>query len=485
MTRISRRRDPCRFHHLIMVLGLVAACSGGGGSGDCTTCPGEVENASLRLSIDYGSAPAGSLMPAGFRVQDVRRVDIAIVGSAGEERLSLPAPIDAAFVTLAPGVYGIGAIAFGDSELVLFREETNVTLAAGDTVDIELDLEVALGPVTLTVNGRTDGRIEARAGDEIPFTVLVTNTAGRGVPNSLVALAPNPTGFASIELANDGRTDAAGAVSGLIRAPHSGQLTFALRVDGLAVDAGSGIQLAFATSVSAGASTVTIPGQTLLMANGGDFAEFEVVVRNRDDEVLAGVPVVVTSNRNTGVEPEVDVLRPLPGFESGKTDQAGIFRFQVRSTTSSFLRLNPEGRLFSPPLAGFIPAAIEVRADGIIVGARTITFNSTVNPQRGNFTIAPQFLPANGTASAVISVEAINLNGGPVRNAVVELVNSLGTNLNHVLNITPEPGFSGFRTNDQGVWRGRIRSTVRGPIFLNVKVDGRQLAGPPRSVIFQ
>lgn len=474
-----------RFGFLLLLTAFASGCGGGGGSA-CTTCPSGGETGALRIAIDFDTGASSALQPAGFRPQDVRRVDVSIVGLDDAASLSLPAPIDVAFVSLKPGVYGIDATAYGDADLVLFSTETTVQVAAADTASLTLDLDAARGDVQLQVNGQGgSGRVRARAATDVPLSVTVFNSDGRPVPNSRIEVTTAPAGFADLELENGGLTDAAGRLTGTLRVPHSGELRLSLAVDGETVSAGTDLVLDFATAVNSTTSELSQPPQRLLVANGMDFQEYTMVVRNVDGEVLPDVPIQLSSNRNTGLDSNVDALLPLPGFESGVTNAQGEFRFQVRSFTSSFMRLDAAGRLFSPPQAGFVDSTIEVFADGVLIGRRTLTFNSTVDPRQGGLNIAPQFVPANGQSSALITVTAMRSTGQPVVNAYVELVNTLGVNQNFLLNIVPEPGFDGFRMNDQGIWRGRIRSTQRGAIFLDAKVDGRTITNSLRSVVFQ
>lgn len=473
-----------RLGSLFVLVALVSGCGGGGGSA-CTTCPGGEETGALRIAIDFVTGTSSALQPAGFRPEDVRRVDVNIIGLDDAATLSLPAPIDVAFVSLKPGVYGINASAYGDGELLLFSQEATVQVAAADTANLTLDLDPARGDVQLQVNGQGSGRVSAKAATDVPLSVTVFNRSGRPVPGSRVEFTLAPAGFADIELENDGLTDAAGTVTGTLRVPHRGDLRLSISVDGETVSAGSDLEIDFATGVNSSTSEMSQPGQRLLIANGMDFQEYTLVVRNVDGEVLPDVPIQLTSNRNTGLDSNVDVLRPLPGFESGVTNAQGEFHFQARSFTSSFLRLGDDGRLFSPPQAGFVDSTIEVFADGVLMGRRTLTFNSSVDPRRGGLNITPQFVPANGQSSALITVTAMQSTGQPVVGGYVELVNSLGLNQSFLRNIAPEPGFNGFRTNDQGIWQGRIRSTQRGAIFLEAKVDGRTLTNSLRSVVFQ
>jgi len=173
------------------------------------------------------------------------------------------------------------------------------------------------------------------------------------------------------------------------------------------------------------------------------------------------------------------------------TDSNGRFEFTVKTTTSSFLQLDDEGRLFTPASSGarpFVPSTIQIVADGVLVEQRDVSFTSTINPAQGDLNATGQFIQADGQDSAVIIVQARRLQqfgGGPAGDAFVEITDTSNNQLNHELDITPEPGFNGFRTNGQGEWRGRIRSTTKGEVFVKARVDGRDLTVVPRSFIFQ
>ncbi|MDX1660636.1 MAG: hypothetical protein R3326_02500 [Gemmatimonadota bacterium] len=476
-----------------VLLGL-AACSGGSGDDECTTCPPPPpETGALRLAITYESAALG-LEPAGFRASDVERVELTVAGTNDAIDRSLQPGVDRAFFELDPGPYSIAATGFGEGDLVLFKDAVEVTIAAGDTVDATIELEATLGQVALTIDGESSGTIDAVAGEGVPFTVLVRNEQGQPVPGSTIQLTRSNPDYGQVSFDGTTRTDAQGRVTGTINAPFSGEMTLSLQVDGRAIPSPGPTRVVFATGVAAGNSRITAgptySGPRLSqrpVANGVGRFTFTVEVRDRDGDPLPGVPVNPISQRNSGVDPNVDIIAPANGFESGTTDQAGVYKFTVRSFTSSFFELNDEGRLRSTD-GTFVPDVIEIFADGVKIDQRALTWNSPVHPNRGDFSPNKQFVNADGQDFAVLIVNAEQLpqvGGGPAANAFVEIVDSRGNVLNQALDLTPESGFEGFRTNAQGQWRGRLRSDTAGAVFFAVKVDGRGLILPVRSVIFQ
>src|SRR5688572_16367364 len=380
------------------LLVFIAACSSGGGNGGptepCRTCP----DAALRLSLEFDAAARG-LQPAGFRVQDLTRIDILVQGStAAPQTITLTPPQEASFLPVLAGIYTISATAYM-SDLILFTASNQVTIATGDTASVQLAMQAALGNVALEIDGEIAGAIEAVAGEDVPFVVRVRNLQGRPVPNSAVQIHTSG-GFGQVAFTGNNATDALGEARGVIRAPHSGSVTgFSLIVDNRSISVPAGLAVDFATNVNNANSGIVelTPTGDFVIADGIARAEMLVSVRNATGEALEGIPVTATSSRNTGVDPNVDRILLLPGYDSGKTDAFGQFRFAITSTTSSFMQLDAQGRLFSARDAGhtFIPTTIQVFADGVAIDQRDVSFNSVVNPFGANLLATPQFLPAD------------------------------------------------------------------------------------------
>jgi hypothetical protein len=486
------RRDAPRALSVFFVL-FAVSCSGSGGDPPippCTTCP-PPPNAGLRLTVEFDAAARG-LQPSGFRVQDLTRIDLLVEGGGGTPKtIQLTPPQEASFLAVVAGSYTVTAIAY-QSDLVMFTGSSQVAVASGDTASVRLPMQVALGEVTFEIDGRTTGTVEAVALQDVPFVVRVRNLQGRPVPNAAVQLRSS-NGIGVIAFSGNNATDAQGEVRGTIRAPRSGAMSgFTLTVDNRSVSVSTALAIQFATAVDAFQSEITAltPTGVPITNDGAAQAEFTVVVRNSAGAFLADIPVSATSSRNAGVDPNVDRIVPLPGYESGKTDAFGVFAFAVSSTTSGFMQLDNQGRLFSARDAGrvFHPSTIRVVADGVAIDQRDITFTSVVNPNAGNLLISPQFVPADGQSSALIVVNARELaifGANPAAGVFVELTNAFNESLNYELNIQPEPGFDGFRTNAQGEWRGRLRSATPVTMFFFAKSDGRALIINARSVIFR
>lgn len=477
---------------LLVLVGL-AACSSGS-DGECTSCPPPPpETGALRLDIGYEPA-ARDLAPAGFRAADVERVDLVVGGATQTENRSLEPGVNRAFFELEPGPYSVSATGFGANDLVLFTDALQVSIAVGDTAEAALELEATLGMVTLEIDGQTSGTVEAVAGEGVPFSILVRNEQNRPVPGATVRLTRSDPDYGQVVFDATTETNAQGRATGTINAAFSGEMTLSLEVDGRPIPSPGPTRVVFETGVAAGNSRITsgptYSGTQLndnAVANGEGRFEVTVEVRNQGGDPLPGVPVTPRSLRNGGVDPNVDIIEPANGFESGKTDNDGVYRFTVRTFTSSFMQLNENGRLRSTD-GTFVPAVIEIVADGVKFDQRSLIWNSTVHPNLGDFTPDRTFADADGQDFAVLIVQAEQLGqlgGGPVQNGFVEIVDALGNVLNLELDLTPAPGFDGFRTNAQGEWRGQLRSTEPGAFFFQVRVDGRGLIIPPRSVIFQ
>lgn len=464
---------------------LVAAC--GGDSAPPTQPEPVIEPGTVVLTIAYDQAAQSGLAPAGFKSRDVSVVEISIIGGLdGIESFSISGDQTATSRTLEPGEYTARAMAHDASGVLIFESSVAFVIESTLTTPATLAMEAAIGNVFFNVDGETSGIVTAVAPEPIPFSVVVLNTTNRMVSGSTVQVVTNPANFAEVEYANTNRTNAEGRVEGTITAPSSGTLNLGLIVDGRPLPAASQIRIEYLTGVDGGASQVLPANTPLIKADGIEVFTFTAIVQNGLGDRLPDTPVTVSSDRNSGVDPMVDIIEPASGYEDGRTDDNGQFRFNVRSFTSSFMRLDSEGILFSPSEAGFVPSNILVVADGVAVADRNLTFNSVVDPDEGSIDATPQFPGLGGTA--LITVQAEDFNGGPVRNGYVELISNLNGELNVVLNevldITPEPGFNGFRTNDQGVWRGRIRSSVPLAVFMLARVDGRTLNTEVRSVIF-
>jgi hypothetical protein len=492
MTLMETRRALPRALVAIVTL-FVVACSGGpdGPPTGCEpNCP-PTNNAALRLTVEFDDAARG-LSQAGFRVQDLTRIDLLVEGGGGTPKtVQLTPPQDASFLAVVAGSYNVTATAY-QADLVVFTATSQVSVAQGDTANVRLPMQAALGQVTFEIDGQTTGTIQATALQNVPFTVRVRNTQGRPIPNSAVQLR-STAGIGSIAFTNTNATDAQGEVRGTIRAPQSGSMSgFSLTVDNRTINLPGAMTIQFATAVDAGHSGITAvnPTGVLIPADGIEQVVFTVVVRDTGGTALADVPVTVTSSRNAGVDPNVDRIAPLPGFETGRTDALGRFIFRVTSTTSGFMQLDAQGRLFSARDSGpiFYPATIRVVADGVAIDQREITFNSVVNSFGAGMTAAPQFVTADGQSSALIVVnvnEHPMFGGQPAVGVFVEITNAFNESQNYILDIRPEPGFTGFRTNANGEWRGRLRSGTPRELFLFAKADGRALTLNPRSVIFR
>jgi len=440
--------------------------------------------------VEFDAAARG-LQPAGFRVQDLTRIDLLVEGGGGAPKtIQLTPPQDASFLAVVPGSYTVTATAY-QSDLVMFTGSSQVSVARGDTASVRLSMQAALGEVTFEIDGTTTGTVAATALQNVPFAVRVRNLQGRPVPNAAVQLR-STSGVGVIAFSGNNATDALGEVRGTIRAPQSGAMSgFTLTVDNRSVNIPAGLAIQFATAVDgfkSGISSVTPIG--LISADGVAQVEFTVVVRDSGGAALPDIPVSVTSSRNAGVDPNVDRITPMGESASGRTDAFGAFRFAVSSTTSGFMQLDAQGRLFSAKDAGrtFYPSTIRVVADGVAIDQRDITFNSVVWPNGAQFVITPQFLAADGQASALVVLKINELpasGGGPAAGVFVELANSFNESLNYVLNLQPEPGFNGFRTNAEGEWRGRLRSATPADLFFFAKSDGRALIIDARSVFFR
>jgi hypothetical protein len=490
---------PCRqrvaLHPVVALFALIpllaAACSSSsGGDEPCTTCPVPTD-AAIRLSLEFDAFSRG-LDPAGFRFVDLSRIEVVIEGgTAGRRSLQLTPPQDAAFLDVHSGSYTISATGYQGADLTIFTAAPRtIVVVKGDTANVQLPMIAALGEVLFEVAGQRTGAIQAVAGQDVPFVISVKNTQGRPVPEAAITVASSSGGFGGVLVEGTNDTDAEGRVRGVIRAPHSGIMGgFEVRVDGRPIPVGTGLRVEFASAVDASKSDITGLNKSFLIADDGvDMAEFTVVVQNAEGNPLAGIPITATSSRNAGIDKSVDVIVPLPGFTSGKTDNFGRFSFGVRSTTSSFLEIDAEGRLFSRPDAGrvFHPATIRVIADGIQIDQRDITFNSVANPTGASIIATPQFVPIGQSVSLTVQVRELpQFGGGPAAGVFVEITNAFNVSQNYIRDIRPAPGFSGFRTNAQGEWKGTIRSSVPEVLSLEAKADGRALTHPPRIISFQ
>lgn len=479
---------PRRAAPILALIALVSYSCGGGGDGGCPTCP-PPSDAALRIRLAFDAAARG-LEPAGFRIEDMSRIDVSVVGGVqGDRTITLTPPQDATFLDVRAGSYVVSATGYQGTDLILFTSGGEaVNVIKGDTAEVTLEMAAALGEVALEVGGLRTGSIEAVAGEDVPFVVTVRNAQGRPVPDATV-IVRSGSGFGAILAEGTDATDLEGKVRGVVRAPHSGVVGgFTVLVDDHPVPVPGTLQVEFATAVDPAQSQITTLSNPAPLADGRNAAQFSIVVRNVEGEPLAGVPVTVSSSRNAGVDKSVDLVTPLPGFESGTTDDLGRFFFNVTSTTSFFMELDQEGRLFSRADAGRIlhPAAIRIHADGVLVDQRNLDFVSVVNPTGAGLTIAPQFVPAGGQGAEIeVRVRELpSFGADPVTGVFVEITDASHTALNYTLDIQPLPGFNGFRTNAQGVWRGRIRSSQPATFFFEAKADGRALIVVPRSVIF-
>ena len=478
----------CLAAFVTLVPFLTTACSSGGPGEACSTCP-VPPDAGVRVSLEFDAFSRG-LDPSAFRIHDLSRIEVVFEGgSQGRKALQLTPPQDAAFLDVRSGTYTISATGYLGQDLVLFTAgPRNVTVLEGDTVDVRLDMIAALGEVGFEIAGQRSGAIQAVAGQDVPFVVSVKNTQGRPVPSAAIVVTSGG-GFGGVLFEGTNATDAEGRIEGVIRAPHRGVVqSFEVRVDSRPVTVSADLRVEFASAVDATKSDITELSKAMVVDDGVETAEFTVLVEDVNGNPLAGVPVTASSSRNTGIDKSVDLIVSLPGFESGKTDNFGRFRFGVRSTTSSFMQLDPQGRLFSPSDAGrvFHPATIRVLADGIPIDQRDVIFNSVTNPSTASIAATPQFVPVGQSTTITVQVRELpQFGGGPARGVFVEITNAFNESLNYVLNIQPAPGFNGFRTNDQGEWRGLLRSSTPRQLSLEAKADGRALTHPPRLVIFQ
>lgn len=475
------------------LVSFLLACGGGGGGGGnnaCTTCPPPVTDGTLRVSIQFDDAAKSGLQPAGFRLSDVDHIELSIAGAPTAEQILQPGQ-DKAIFDLTPGSYSISAKAVGDNELALFTASQDFSITLADTADVTLAMNPALGAVTLTVDGQSSGAVTGTAGEGVPFTVTVKNTQGAPVPDAAVVLKTTASGYGQVLFDGGNATGSDGTVHGTITAPYHGALDLSMTVDGRTIASPGPTHVEFVTGVDADKSAITqfTPTGTILLANGKDAYAVTVQIRNASGQPLPDVPVTVASNRNVGVEPDVDLIEPQNGYASRTTDATGLYRFRIRSNTSSFLQLNGEGVLTAEGNDGrFLPSTIQIFADGVPVDQRAVSFNSTVDPANTQLTTSKQFVTANGQDSAVLIVTAQNVSmfgDGPAKNAYVEIIDNLGHTLNEDLAITPEPGYNGFRTDASGEWRGRIRSSTAKTVFLKVRVDGRSATIFPRSIIFR
>ncbi|HUP20316.1 MAG TPA: hypothetical protein VM778_10235 [Gemmatimonadota bacterium] len=478
---------------------VVAACSGSGpvDPDPCPGCPPPPVDGAIRLTIEYDDAARGGLQPAGFSLADLERVELTVSGGGQSQHLSLPPNQTAAFMTLPPGSYNITASAFGENSLLLFFDDAQVTVVLGETVDVTLVMDDALGTVSIEIDARTTGPVNATAGEDLPLKITVRNIEGSLVPGAVVRVRPAVADYGNVSLTATDRTGLDGAVHGVIRAPFSGQMDLLVDVDNRPVPNPVGpTHIDFATGVSAANSRIILieeterPAPSHPLANGSDTYTFTLQISNDGGEPLAGVPVRAVSSRNAGVVVNVDIIEPRVGFESWTTDVNGQLIFTIRSTTSSFLRLDEQGLLTSVNSGGaFTPSSVEVFADEVLFDQRnTLIFNSVVDPNRIEFTPSSTFVNAGGNDFAVIEVDAAALGmfgGGPASNVLVEIVKNIAGQPLDGVTLVPEPGF-GFRTNGNGIWRGRLSRDQPQAVHFYVKVDGRAVNPfSPKLVIFQ
>lgn len=492
---IARALSPGWFRALFtmfFVVGFsaVAACGGGDGGGDlCLTCPPPPDtipppppppmDGTVSVTIQYDAAATSALLPAGFKVVDIEEVELVIAGVDANVQETLTPQQTTFTATLPPGSYAIAASAQGADDLVLFTSSTNADVVAGETTEAILAMVVAMGDVILEVDGRTSGVVDAVASFGVPFSVTVRNTQGDLVPNSIVDLQATDPDFASVTFDDTNRTDANGAVSGTIDARVRGSTGLTLSVDDRSIPSAGQVSIDFATGVDAARSEATANG-SLIVADGVSQATITVSLRNSAGEELPRVPVMMTADRNANDASEViDLLNPAPGFESGTTDEGGSFMFNVRSRTSSLLIVDEEGNLRSEGSGQLFPSQVRISAEGIDLGMQEFTIYSNVDPFSGSFTSNRLTVDADGSDFARLTVSAVDeeggSGGGPAEGRFVEFRNFTGETLNYTMDIAPEPGFENFRTDENGEWRGRIRSTEVRDLLLLLFVDGRQL----------
>lgn len=480
--RASRARRLLLVPVLAAVAAALAACGGQGGpsapSGpNPPNPPPPADDAGVvHVMIEINEpAGAGSVVPTGFRAIDIERILVDVFGAAESRRLELVGPQRETFVELEVGSYQVTAAAFGEVEdVILFEGTGEVTIAKGDTVDVEIVLDPSLGNVRLIVGGKFAGTVNAVAATPVPFEVTVENRQGRRVPGVAVELQL-VSGNAVVEY--DGGidwTDENGRVTGTVTAPHSGLVQFDLQVEGIQIEEPGPTGIQFATAVSRqNSGIVSVTPNDLVYADGNDRYRFTVQVLDKEGLPLPGVPVEATSSRN--VIGPVDFLEP----ELGVTDENGLFAFTIRSWSSSFLYLE-NGKLRGanaddPDFGQFHPFEVAVVADGVDVGTREIVFGSPVDLGESVLTTNGGTAKANGEDYATLVVIAERLDrigGGRAEGALVELIEK-GVLVNDVYDIQPAPGFTGFRTNANGEWRGRIRSTEEGEKFFQLRLDGR------------
>jgi hypothetical protein len=118
-------------------------------------------------------------------------------------------------------------------------------------------------------------------------------------------------------------------------------------------------------------------------------------------------------------------------------------------------------------------------ADGVELGMHEFTVFGVVDPFSGAFSGDRLTVTADGNDSALLTVTGVMVEGssggGPAEGRFVEFRNFTGETINYSMDIAPEPGFENFRTDANGEWRGRIRSTEARDLLLLLFVDGRQL----------
>ncbi len=478
-------RHPLAFLVLSLVL-IVTGCSDSGDPQPCTSCPPPpAETGAVRLDVAFDDAAKAGLETAGFSVQDLERIDLVVSGANGSVERSLEPAQNRAFVgDLKPGPYLVTATAYGEADLVLFNDAVDVTVVAGDTASATMDMVAALGTVTLEIAGETGATVEGVAGEDLPFVVTVRNTQGRPVPGATVRLTKSTPDYGEVLFDGSTETNAQGQATGVIRAAFSGQMDLSLEVDQRPVSSPGPSTVVFETAVVAARSDLgdpvvrgPAPFGNLPVADGEAGYEYVVQVRNADGNALPGVPVTPTSTRNLASGMEIDTFVPGNGYEDWKTDLNGTLRFKATTHSSSFLHVDEDGRLSSEGTNGtFTPFQVVVVADGVEVGRDAVIFNSISASEGGSISAAPLLVDADGQDSATVTVTASkiqSLGGGPAENVYVEIVDVPGNVLNHVLDFRPLPGYEGFRTDAQGVWKGELRSTEEMNVFMAVKIDGR------------
>lgn len=214
-----------------------------------------------------------------------------------------------------------------------------------------------------------------------------------------------------------------------------------------------------------GSSSTPPPGSDALVPANGTPATLTV-------RAAPNTSLTISSSRGS-----VDTVTP----SSGTTNSAGEFTFGVSSNSSSFLTLQ-NGTLRSSGDGKYVPSVITVQSSGGAVESFNVTFDAITSSslaQEADFKLTPGKVAVGEEVEIYLRVSrTAKYGGGGAPNRYVEIMGTLNRYVEEqydFLSLRPAPGYSGFRTNASGEWRGILTASEPGTVHMGVRADGRPI----------